>query len=299
MPSNTSDTAGHFSRHRLALAALLLGGVAIGGSPIFVRLSEIGPIATAFWRVALALVPFLIVSGLPGNVQADSRPETLRDYLLLLLPGVFLAADLAAWHLALHMTSVANATLLANLAPVFVTLGSWLLFRTRVTCVFLAGLAMALAGVLVLKGGPAALGGGDLAGDMLAIVASVFYAGYMLSLGRLRVRFSTPRIMAATTLSAALCMLPLALFSEQVMVPVTLFGWAMLIGLALISHVGGQGLVTYALAYLPTAFSSLTLLLQPVVAAILAWFILAEPVGAIQALGGAIVLAGILVARRG
>ena len=74
---------------------------------------------------------------------------------------------------------------------------------------------------------------------------------------------------------------------------------AMVVGLALICHVGGQGLVTYALAYLPTAFSSLTLLLQPVVAAILAWVLLAEPVGPMQALGGAIVLAGILVARRG
>lgn len=110
------------SRHsRLALIALLAGGVAIGGSPIFVRLSEIGPMATAFWRVALALLPFLALSRM--TQQADERPAGLRDHLLLLLPGLFLSIDLAAWHLSLHMTSVANATLLANLAPVLRTYG--------------------------------------------------------------------------------------------------------------------------------------------------------------------------------
>jgi drug/metabolite transporter (DMT)-like permease len=282
---------------RLALIALLVGGIAIGGSPIFVRFSEVGPMATAFWRVALALVPFFIVSRVVA--QGDERPSGLRDRLFLFLPGIFLACDLAAWHVSLHMTSVANATLLANLAPVFVTLGSWLLFRTRITPVFLAGLALALAGVVVLKGGPAAIGDGQLAGDATAILAAIFYACYMLSIGHARARYSTLRIMVWTTFSAMTCMLPVAFFLEGDMVPVTLFGWGMLLGLALISHVGGQGLVTYALAYLPTAFSSLTLLLQPVVAALLAWLLLGEPVGLMQAIGGVIVLFGILVARRG
>lgn len=282
---------------RLAVAALVLGGIAIGGSPIFVRLSEVGPLATAFWRVSLALLPFFLMSRVAR--QGDETPSGLRDYLFLALPGVFLAIDLVAWHLSLHMTSVANATLLANLAPVFVTLGSWLIFRIRITPVFLAGLVLALIGIVVLKGGPAAIGGGQLAGDATAITAAFFYACYMLSLGHVRSRFSTLRIMVWTTFAAAVCMLPIAFFFEGSIVPVTLFGWAMVVGLAFISHVGGQGLVTYALAYLPTAFSSLTLLLQPVVAAILAWILLAEPVGLMQAIGGVIVLLGILVARRG
>lgn len=287
----------HAQHTRFALIALLIGGAAIGGSPIFVRLSEVGPLATAFWRVSLALAPFFLISRIAK--EADEQPSGLRDYVVLLLPGVFLAIDLVAWHLSLHMTSVANATLLANFAPVFVTLGSWLVFRTRITRIFLTGLALALVGIIVLKGGPAAIGGGQLAGDATAITAAVFYACYMLALGHVRSRFSTLRIMVWTTFSAAICMLPIAFFFEGSMVPVTLFGWAMVVGLAFISHVGGQGLVTYALAYLPTAFSSLTLLLQPVVAAILAWLVLSEPVGMMQAVGGVIVLAGILVARRG
>ena len=282
---------------RLAVAALLLGGVAIGGSPIFVRLSEVGPLATAFWRVFLALFPFFVMSRLAK--EGDEQPSGLGDYILLLLPGVFLAIDLVAWHLSLHMTSVANATLLANLAPVFVTLGSWLLFRVRITPVFLTGLALALIGIVVLKGGPQAIGGGQLAGDATAVTAAFFYAGYMLALGHVRSRFSAPRILVWTTLSATVCLLPIAFFFEGSLMPSTLFGWAILAGIAFISHAGGQGLFTYALAYLPTAFSALTLLLQPVVAALLAWALLSEPIGAMQAVGGLIVLAGILIARRG
>lgn len=291
--------AAHPSHNRLALVALLAGAVVIGSSPIFVRLSEVGPVATAFWRVALAFLPFVAATRLAAPAPVDTRPASLRDYLLLLLPGVFLTVDLLAWHLSLDMTSVANATLLANLAPVFVTLGAWLLFRARITRVFLAGLAMTLAGVVILKGGPGAMGGGALAGDATAIVAAIFYAGYMLAIGHIRARFSTLRIMVWSTFSTALLVLPFALVFEDALLPVTLYGWAMLAGLAFICHVGGQGLVTYALAYLPTAFSSLTLLLQPVVAALLAWLLLGEAVGTMQAIGGTIVLAGILVARRG
>src|SRR6188474_1386921 len=96
--------------NRFPLAALILGGAAIGGSPIFVRLSEVGPMATAFWRVALALIPIFIFSLAKGK-DAGSKPEKLSDYALLVVPGVLLAMDLAAWHLSITMTSVANATL--------------------------------------------------------------------------------------------------------------------------------------------------------------------------------------------
>lgn len=302
LPMTTTATvpsAGAASQ-RLALAALLLGAVTIGCSPIFVRLSEVGSLTTAFWRVALAMVPLLVWSGAtPGRKQVRERPAGVRDGLALVVPGFMLAGDLAAWHISLHMTSVANATLLANMAPIFVTLGGWLLFRTRISTVFLVGLALALAGVVILKGGFGALGGGDMRGDAIAIVAAMFYAGYMLSLARLRSRFSTLTTMMWTTASAAVFILPLALVFETGFWPQTLFAWAILLGLAWMTHASGQGLIIYALAWLPPAFSSLTLLIQPVIAAILAWLLLNEPIGLMQAIGGAIVLVGILIARRG
>lgn len=282
---------------RFALTALILGGAAIGGSPIFVRLSEVGPMATAFWRVALALIPIFIFS----LIKKDSgpKPEKLSDYAMLILPGVILAADLAAWHLSITMTSVANATLLANLAPVFVTVIGFIFFRAPVSRIFVMGLALALVGVIVLKGGPSAFGNGDLRGDGVAIIAAVFYAGYILAIGQLRSRFDTIRIMLWSTASAAVCVFPLGFFFEPQMLPPTAYGWAIVFGLAFISHASGQVAIAFALAYLPAAFSSLTLLLQPVVAAILAWVLLNEAIGPMQAIGGLVVLAGIMIARRG
>lgn len=298
MSQAASTVAETPASNRFPLAALILGGAAIGGSPIFVRLSEVGPMATAFWRVALALIPIFIFSLAKGK-DAGSKPEKLSDYALLVVPGVLLAMDLAAWHLSITMTSVANATLLANLAPVFVTVIGLLFFGAVVTRVFVLGLVLALAGVVVLKGGPAALGNGDLSGDGVAVIAAVFYAGYILAIGKLRSRFDTVRIMLWSTASAAVCIFPIGFFYEGHMLPPTAYGWAIVFGLAFVSHAGGQVAIAYSLAYLPAAFSSLTLLLQPVVAAILAWVLLSEPIGPMQAIGGAVVLAGILVARRG
>lgn len=285
------------SRNRLALIALLAGGIAIGGSPIFVRLSEVGPMATAFWRVTLALVPLFIIFRATGQHRV-ARPESMRDRIALVLPGVFLAADLIAWHASIHMTTVANATLLANLAPVFVTVTAWLFFGAFISRAFLIGLVVAIGGIVVLKGGLSGLAAGNPSGDALAVLAALFYAGYMLSVAQLRGRFDTMRVMLWSTLSAAICLLPVMLVTESQFAPVSVFGWAMLLGLALISHAGGQVSITFALAYLPAAFSSLTLLLQPVVAALLGMIVLNEGISVTQATGGAIVLCGILYARR-
>jgi len=93
-------------------------------------------------------------------------------------------------------------------------------------------------------------------------------------------------------------LLPLSLISGERFLPLDARGWLVLIALALISHIGGQGLIAYALAHLPAAFSSVSLLLQPVLATVFAWLLLGEQLSPSQALGGALVLAGILIARR-
>lgn len=284
----------------LSLAALVLGGVIIGLSPILVRLSEIGPVATAFWRVALAVLPLLAWRATEDRkTRRDQRPVSVRDVVALTVPGVMLAGDLLAWHVSIHLTSVANATLLANIAPIFVVLGGWLLFRTTVTRTFLAGLALSVVGVVILSGGGSASGGGShLGGDAMAVFAALFYAGYILALSRLRSRYSTLTTLLWSSTSAAICILPFALVFEPAIWPTTLYAWAIVLALAWLCHVCGQGLIIYALALLPASFSSLTLLIQPVVAAGVAWLLLNEPLGAVQAFGGAIVILGILLARR-
>src|SRR5688572_21905986 len=278
-----------------ALAALLLGATCIAFSPIFVRLSEAGPTATAFWRVAIA-VPVLWILCLrkkQGRRYAGRWP-------LLLAAGFAFAGDLGFWHASVMLTSVANSTLLANLASIFVTLAAWIFLRQRPSRLFLVGLGAALVGVTLLVHTSLELSPSGMAGDALAVLTAMFYAGYLLAVKGLRDRGeATLHLMAVTTSITALFLLPAALASGEQMLPVSAFGWWMLIGLALISHAAGQGLIAYALAYLPAAFSSVSLLFQPVMAALFAWALLSESLVPLQILGGVIVLAGIYLARRG
>ena len=213
--------------------------------------------------------------------------------------GLFFAFDLAVWHLSITITSVANATLLANFAPIFVTLGAWLWFGQRFHLTFILGMATALAGATILIGISFRLSLQHLLGDALGLVTAVFYAGYILAVKELRDDFSSATVLLWSGAVSSITLLPIALLSGEGLVAFTARGWAVLISLALLSQVAGQGLITYALAHLPAAFSSVGLLLQPAVAAALAWIILDEPVGLWQSLGGAVVLSGIVLARRG
>ena len=279
------------------LIALLAGAACIALSPIFVRLSEAGPTATAFWRVALAVpalwLLILFRKGAAGGTLAGKK-------WLLFAAGLAFAGDLAFWHSSIRLTSVANSTLLANLASIFVTLAAWAFFRQRPSGVFLGGLAAALAGVVMLVKTSLEFSGSALAGDALGVVTAMFYAGYILAVKALRDRGETTlRLMAVTTTLTALILFPVAIASGEQMLPQTPFGWVVLLGLALISHAAGQGLIAYALAHLPATFSSVGLLLQPVIAAFFAWVLLGEPLVALQIVGGTVVLAGIYLARRG
>lgn len=285
---------------RIALAALLAGACAIAFAPIFVRLSELGPSATAFWRVAFAVPALFLWLGLEQHRlgPAARRPATARDWWLLGLAGFCFAGDLAFWHWSIRLTSVANSTLLANFAPIFVTPAAWLLFGERIRPAFLAGMALAILGAGLLMSQSLTLSADHILGDALGIVTAAFYAAYMLAVSRLRATFSTATIMAWSAIATAILLWPVALASGESLVATTAYGWAVLLGLALLSHSGGQSLIAYAFAHLPASFSSVALLLQPAVAALLAWLLFAEPLGPLQALGGAVILGGIVLARR-
>jgi len=309
---------------RAAFLCLLAGGCAIAFAPIFVRLSDTGPVASAFWRTALA-APLLWMwllarpSSLPspkgegafspspcspsplgeGRGEGNGRGEG-RHLPALVLAGLFFAADLGVWHWSIVWTSVANSTLLANLAPIFVTLAGWLFWRQKVSRTFLVGMVVAIAGMFVLVGPNFAIGGTRLLGDALGALTAVFYAGYMLAIKQARdAQASTARLMAWSTTITAIALLPVAVLSPQPFLPAGASGWLVLVALALVTQILGQGLIAYAFAHLPASLSSVSLLIQPVVAALAAWAIFGEAVGPTQFIGGAIVLAGIWLARKG
>lgn len=287
---------------RIAILALFVGAVTIAFAPILVRLSEVGPSTTGFHRFLLAIpLYWAMAATLPRATVAEGseRPTSVRDFVLISMAGVYLAADVAVWHYSIQMTTVANSTLLANVAPVFVVLAGWILFGTRVTGTYMIGLAAAMTGVFILSRASLSLSEEHFIGDLLGVLTAVFYAAYQMSVERLRKRFSTVTIMKYAIPASALIMLPVALASGDDLLPVTLAGWGFLIALAAGPQVFGQGLIAWALAHLPVAFASVSLLVQPVTAALVAWALFGEQIGAQQAVGGVIVLAGIMLARRG
>ena len=222
-----------------ALGALLLGATCIALSPIFVRLSETGPTATAFWRVALA-VPVLWILYFV-KTKGRSAPYSGK-WPLLFAAGFAFAGDLGFWHTSIQLTSVANSTLLANLASIFVTLAAWIFLRQKPTGVFLAGLAAALAGVAMLVRTSLGYSPTGIIGDALGVVTAIFYAGYILAVKGLRDRGETTlHLMAVTSTITAILLLPVALATEHGLLPGSLYGWGILLGLALISHAAGQG----------------------------------------------------------
>jgi drug/metabolite transporter (DMT)-like permease len=303
---------------RLAFLSLLAGAIGIAFAPILVRWSEVGPSATAMHRVLLAL-PFLWAwrtvdqrrqrSRSPGGELAREAgaSEAMRTGRMvgppfsgwLLLPGVFFAVDLALWHWSIRLTSVANATLFANLAPIVVMIVARFLFLERIRSVFLLGLALALTGATLVVGSSFGLTSRHVLGDVIGIATALFYAGYMLSVKFVRRTHSTLVVMVWSSLVAGPILLLFAVLSGERLVPVSSVGWLVLLALALVSQVIGQGLIAYAFRHLPASFSALSLLIQPVVAAGLAWILLSEPLTMQQALGGGLVLAGIAVASRG
>lgn len=281
-----------------ALAALFVGAIGIAFAPIFVRWSEVGPAATAFWRLLLALPLLAAWAALQERREAPA-PTGRNGRWMAVLAGLFFAADLAVWHWSIRLTSVANATFLANLAPVAVALGAWTLLGERARPIFFAGMLLSLAGAALLMGANLGGPGAVLLGDGLGMLTAVFYAGYQLCVKRLRDTQSTARIMLVSGTACSAALLPVALLMGETILPASATGWLVLIGLALVCQFAGQSLIAFAVANLSASFASVSLLLQPVAAAGFAWLLFGEALAALQWLGAAAVLAGIWLARRG
>lgn len=279
----------------IAFAALIAGAVGMGASPIFVRLADVGPMASAFWRVALALPPLWIWAHLErAERDAEAAPQTG----LIVLAGAFFAGDLIFWHLSIVKTTVANATFFATMAPLAVLVFSWLVIKEPVRRHHLVGLGFCLAGGSLLVGSSLRLAPERLEGDLYGLATAFFFASYIIAVGRLRSGgFGTGRVMFASTLATAAILLPVALLTEDVFWPSSLAGIAAVVALGLVAHVGGQGLLGFALGRLPASFSSLVIFLEGVAAAGLGWIVLGERLSTLQGLGALVIIAGVVIAR--
>jgi drug/metabolite transporter (DMT)-like permease len=272
----------------------------MGISPVFVRYAaaaEVGPFASAFWRVALALP--VLYAWMRWNERSRSAPRPGSSFNgPTLLAGLAFAGDLFFWHLSILATTVANATFFATTAPIFVVLIAWAALRQRIAPATLTGLALCLLGGLSLIGQSLQVDPARMRGDLYGVATAVFFGLYFLAVERARERGGgAGRVTFELSLVTTAVLLAVALVSGDRMGPANSDGWLALLAMAWISHAGGQGLLSVALGRLPAVFSSLVIFLEAIAGAAFGWLLLGERVTGIQALGGALILFGIWIAR--
>lgn len=277
--------------HPLAFPALLLGNAALAFGPWMVRLADVGAVAAGFWRLALAL-PFLFVTARVAKQPAHWPTRALT--ITILIAAVFYSLDLAAWNAGIRMTKLGNATLFGNTGSfVFAAYGLWLAHRRPSKQQF-AAMILAIGGAALLMSGSYELSPKNFAGDLLTLVAGLFYGGYLIFVERGRM---------------ALQPLPLLILATAFSVPILLFAslglgeriwphdWTPLLIFALSSQVIGQGLLVYAIGTFPPLVVGLALLTQPAISAAIGWFAYRETLSPTDAIGAVAIAAALVIVR--
>jgi drug/metabolite transporter (DMT)-like permease len=299
------ETRGGSRRDRvwLAYAALLVAVSGVAWSAIFIRWSAVPGPSSAFYRVFIAALVLLPWRGLSSSSSAWGRKRTAiasanrRSLLLAFAGGVFFGMDLAFYNTAVMRTTATMATLLGNNAPIFVGIGTWLLFKRPPTRRYWAGLALALSGALIVMIAMASnqSRSGDLAGAFMALAAAVFFAAYLLATEHVREQMDTLTFNAVAIAGSVVTLLIVCVIVDAPLGGFSARTWMALLALGLISQLGAYLALTYALGHLPATVTSVGLLAQVPLTAMLAIPLLGEPLSASYLTGGTLVLAGIYI----
>jgi drug/metabolite transporter (DMT)-like permease len=277
---------------RFGLAALLLGSTLLALGPMFVRMADTGPIASAFWRMALAL-PLLVPMAYFGPKSIGRMTPAL--IVIIAASGLLFAADLASWHVGIMQTKVANATLFGNSASFIFPIYGFVVARAWPARRQVIALVMAAGGAGLLMGRSAELSPEHLVGDLLSLLAGVFYAAYFVAIARARETLAPLPLLAASTLASAPPLLILAYALGEQIMPTN---WTPLIALALCSQVFGQGLMVYALGRMSPLIIGLSLLTQPILAALTGWLMFNETLGPLDLVGAVLVGLALILVRQ-
>jgi drug/metabolite transporter (DMT)-like permease len=211
--------------------------------------------------------------------------------------GLAFALDLAAWHFAIRLTSVTNATLLANCAVLLVPPLSWLFLRRAIRLTTIGYGALAFLGIVLLSSPSLHVGGRQLLGDGLALITAAFYAAYLVAVAAARQRLGASALALASSLLSSLALLLFVPLAGEKLLPPVDVDWLWLVGLAVISQVFGQTAIAHAVGRIPPAQAAIGLLIQPVSAAAFAWVLFHESMSGLQLFGGALVLIAITAVR--
>ncbi len=279
---------------RIGWTALILGTGIIAWSGVLVRFLDVGPLAGGAWRMTFA-VPALAVWARLASGRPIALAQPVAIVFPLFLAGLAFAADVGSFHIALTGTKVANTAFIGNVAPILTVAGGALLFAEHPPPRVWAALALALLGSWVMAGmaEPANLG----YGDVFALCAAVSYAAYLLVIKRVRARLDGPTATLWPAATAAVALAGAATLRGEILLPHSVGGWTTVALLGVVSHAMGQGFTSVAIGRIPVGLVALVILAQPPFSALIAWLVLGETMSPLQALGGSVILAALLLAR--
>jgi len=273
-----------------AYLALGISVLALSMSALFVRWSDAPGIVTSFYRMAFGSLLLL-----PLFLKAQRLPQPLpwKWLPICILGGFFTAGDHAAWSSSLAFTKVANAAFLNNTAPLWVALFTTVVLRKRLGRRFWVGLVWVLAGAITFFAHDILTNPALSGGDILALLSSFFYAGYFLATETARKNVNVFSYLWPVTTASAALLLSIIAISGQPLGGYSSTTWFVFIAAAFVSQCLGTIAWSYALGHLPATVVSPTMILQPVLTALLAVPLLGESLHVLQVAGGFAILAGV------
>jgi drug/metabolite transporter (DMT)-like permease len=275
-----------------AFSALLVGIISISWSAIFVRWTNMPGVASAFYRVLIASVALWAIL----LVQRGGRLRIpLRLIPLSALGGIFFAADIGLYNVAVLHTSAGSATFLGNDAPIVVGLVTWFMTGKLPSTKFWVALAIAVVGACLIVSVDWKHMRSSSSADLLAFVASICFALYLLTTERLRASSDTATIVALSTSASAISLLVFALWAHTPLVVPGIHSLFAVAGLGLICQLVGYFCLTYALGHVPATVSSIVLLAVAPLTALLAFLLFGEAMTGLQILGGGLILAAVWI----
>ena len=276
---------------RFAFAALIAGSLMLAFGPWMVRLADVGPVASGFWRLAI-VAPILLAIGW-RSAREDASPG--RPLIaLIVIGGLFFAADLASWHIGIGLTKLANASLFANCSSFLLVLYGFLIARQAPARLQLLSLASAAIGAALLLGSSYELSPSNFVGDLFALLAGLFYTFYLIAVDRARRVMKPMPVLALATVAGTLPLLLFALLLGETVMPTN---WWPVIALSVGSQLIGQGLLVYAVGHLSPVVVGIGLLTQPAAGSVIGWLRYGEGMSAAD-LAGALLIAAALVLVR-
>lgn len=276
--------------------AVLAGVFAISFSALFVRLSTAPPLIIATYRLLftfLLLAPLTLV-----RHRRDLSALPWRERRLTAVSGICLALHFITWFTSLNYTSVASSVVLVTTQPVFVVLGSWLLYRERISRRALFGMLLSLAGSFIISASDFQLDMRSFLGDLLALAAAVLVSGYLLIGRHLRGTVTLPAYTFYTYGSSALLLIIISMGSRVPFYPYPPADWLLFAGLALVCTVLGHTVFNWALRYVQASVVSVSVLGEPLGAIIWAALFLHEYPSRRQMIGAGCIFAGLILFTR-